>query len=439
MKKVLIITYYWPPAGGGGVQRWVKFVKYLRDFGWEPLVYTVQNGDYPILDNTLGQELPDDITVIKQPITEPYTLYKKWTGKGQKDKIDANFLSQGKKMGWKDKFAVWVRGNFFIPDARCLWIRPSVRFLKDYLKKNPVDAIISSGPPHSCHLIAYGLKASKGLPWVIDYRDPWTQIDFFNDLGLTSIARKRHVSLEKKVLNACDCIITVGKTMALDLLSLTDKRTEVITNGFDETDRSTVPGSIDRQFTLTYIGTMNDARNPEVLWKALHQLKKNNHNMVRDIRVNLIGKPEQVVIDSVKAYNLEDKVHFGGYVSHKEAIGYQNSAHVLLLIINRTSNNKSILTGKIFEYIASGRPILCIGPRDGDASEIIYTSGAGTVLDYDDTDGLIKFLEVRYDSFLTGKIESSGAVGIEKYSRRFLTGRLAAVLDGITGRGPDKN
>lgn len=161
--------------------------------------------------------------------------------------------------------------------------------------------------------------------------------------------------------------------------------------------------------------------------------------MVRDIRVNLIGKPEQVVIDSVKAYNLEDKVHFGGYVSHKEAIGYQNSAHVLLLIINRTSNNKSILTGKIFEYIASGRPILCIGPRDGDASEIIYTSGAGTVLDYDDTDGLIKFLEVRYDSFLTGKIESSGAVGIEKYSRRFLTGRLAAVLDGITGRGPDKN
>jgi hypothetical protein len=219
-KRVLIISYYWTPAGGGGVQRWVKFVKYFRDFGWEPVVYTVSNGDYPILDPTLENEVPEGVEVIRTPIWEPYDLYKTITGKKKGEKIDANFLSEGKKWSWKEKIGVFVRGNFFIPDARCFWVKPSVSYLSDYLKQHPIDAIVSTGPPHSCHLIALGVKEKFGLPWIVDYRDQWTQIDFYKELNLTWLADRRHKSLEKKVLDTCDVITPIGKTMAEDLESI---------------------------------------------------------------------------------------------------------------------------------------------------------------------------------------------------------------------------
>jgi glycosyltransferase involved in cell wall biosynthesis len=431
MKKVLIITYYWPPAGGGGVQRWVKFVKYLKDFGWDPVVYTVENPDYPITDLSLGNELPANITVLKHPIIEPYGIYKSLTGKKKNDKIDANFLSQGKKLHWKDKLAVWIRGNIFIPDARFLWIKPSVRYLSKYILQHQMDAVISTGPPHSCHLIAYHLNQKFDIPWIVDYRDPWTQIDYFDDLGLTRWGRDRHITLEKKVLDHCDIIVTVGKTMALDLKTVTDNRTEVITNGFDESDRVGQKISLDHNFSITYIGTMNDARNPVVLWKALHRLKTENHPLCEELIVNLVGKPESVVSDSVKMYQVDGLVNYIGYVPHKEAISYQNSAQILLLVINRTTNNASILTGKIFEYLASGRPVLCIGPADGDAAEIIHEAKAGTVVDYEDVDAVIHFLKQNYEKFKLGKLTSKVS-NIETYSRRALTGKYAELLNEIT-------
>ncbi|MBP6235240.1 MAG: glycosyltransferase family 4 protein [Saprospiraceae bacterium] len=430
MKKVLIITYYWPPAGGGGVQRWVKFVKYLQDFGWEPVVYTVENPDYPILDKSIGEEVPKDIEVLKHPIIEPYGVYKKLTGKHKNEKIDANFLSQGKKMAWKDKLAVWVRGNVFIPDARFLWIKPSVKYLSKFLDQNHIDAIISTGPPHSCHLIAYHIKQKFKFPWIIDYRDPWTQIDYFDDLGLTAWSRKRHITLEKKVLNACDIIVTVGKTMASDLRLLTVNRTEVITNGFDESDRTGHGQVTDNYFSVTYIGTMNDARNPEALWKAVSFLKKMNHPLCKELKVNLVGKPEAIVSDSVTYYNINDLVNFIGYVPHKEAIKYQNAAQILLLIINRTSNNASILTGKIFEYLASGRPVLCIGPNDGDAADIIHEAGAGVVIDYDDVNAVVEYFKQNFERYKSGQLKTQTS-GIEKYSRRALTGKYAELLNDI--------
>ncbi len=431
MKKVLIITYYWPPAGGGGVQRWVKFVRYLREFGWEPVVYTVSNGDYPIFDASLQEEVPPGIAVLKQPITEPYGIYARLTGKKKGEKVDANFLSQGKKLGWKEKLAVWVRGNFFIPDARFLWIKPSVRYLSGYLKDNMVDAVISTGPPHSCHVIALGVKRKFGLPWIIDYRDPWTQIDYFDDLRLTRYARHRHETMEKSCLDNCDVIVTVGKTMAEDLESISSTRKVVITNGYDEADRAGVGQASDGEFSVVYIGTMNDARNPEVLWKTLAAFRDSGHPLAEAIKIKLVGKPEKVVYDSVKKYGVESMVEFVGYVSHKEAIRVQNTASVLLLVINRTSNNKSILTGKIFEYLASGRPIICLGPKDGDAAEIIDTSGAGWMVDYDDTTHLTLLLEELYNRYKQGTADTP-LRGIDKYSRKFLTGRLATLLDEVT-------
>ncbi|MBE9481851.1 MAG: glycosyl transferase family 1, partial [Bacteroidetes bacterium] len=174
MKKVLIITYYWPPSGGAGVQRWLKFVKYLREFGWEPIVYTPENPEAPDIDNSLEKDIPDNLTVIKRKIWEPYTAYKKFIGQEKEQKINAGFLSENKKPKLSENISVWIRGNFFIPDARKFWIKPSVKFLTNYLKNNPVDAMISSGPPHSMHMIALGLKQRLGIPWLADFRDPWT-------------------------------------------------------------------------------------------------------------------------------------------------------------------------------------------------------------------------------------------------------------------------
>ena len=431
MKKVLIITYYWPPAGGGGVQRWVKFVKYLRDFGWEPIVFTVEGGSYPILDASLENEIPEGIEVIKSSIFEPYGWYNKMLGKGKNEKVAANFLSEGKKLGWKDRFAVWIRGNFFIPDARAFWVKPSIRLLDQYLVDHRIDVMVSSGPPHSCHLIAHGIKKKHDLPWIVDYRDPWTQIDYFNDLGLTKWARNRHISLEKKVLNGCDIIVTVGKTMAEDLISITKNRSEVITNGFDDADRAKAETKLDAEFTITYIGTMNDARNPLVLWEVLSQLKKENHPLIHKIKVKLIGKPEQLVKDSIQKYEITELIEFCGYVPHKEAIQYQNSARILLLIINRTSNNKSILTGKIFEYIASSRPILCIGPADGDAAAILDEADCGCIFDYEDAVGIRKYLTEAYTNYLKNDNQQV-ATSVEVYSRKNLTKKLAELLNEIS-------
>ncbi|MBK9734370.1 MAG: glycosyltransferase family 4 protein [Saprospiraceae bacterium] len=432
-KRVLIITYYWPPAGGGGVQRWVKFVKYLRDFGWEPIVFTVENGDYPILDPTLIEEVPDNIEVIKQAIIEPYTWYRKFTGKSKDSKIDANFLSQGKKLSFLDKLAVWIRGNMFIPDARILWVRPSAKTLIQYLANHPVDAMISTGPPHSCHLIASHIKTKIDIPWIVDYRDPWTQIDYFDDLRLTYFARKRHQNLEKHVLNQCNRIVCIGKTMASDLKSITNTKTTVITNGYDESDIISLQTVLDKKFTITYIGTMNASRNPEILWKAIQKLKSEKHEMMSDISINLVGNPEAIIKQSITAYGLDHLVNLVGYVNHGEAIKYQNSAQLLLLIINKTTNNKSILTGKIFEYLASGRPIICIGPKDGDAAEIINSSASGVMIEYEDTEQLISYLKLSYDLYLNHKLTNQSK-GIEMYSRRNLTGKLADILNEISGK-----
>jgi glycosyltransferase involved in cell wall biosynthesis len=433
-RKVLIIAYYWPPAGGGGVQRWVKFVKYLRGFGWEPVVYTAENADYPLLDPTLEQDIPSDIEVIRRPITEPYNLFRALTGKKKSDKMDPAFLSQGKKLGWKEQIATWIRGNFFIPDARCLWIKPSVRFLLQYLKEHPVDIIVSTGPPHTCHLIGLGIKQKLGLPWIADFRDQWSQIDYFDDLKLTAIARKKHLRLEKAVLDQSDAVVTVGPYLGAELGTLTNNRIEVITNGFDEADRGAVTEISNKRFSLVYIGTINDAQNPVVLWRALSALKSENHPLMDDFVLKIVGKAEAQILKDVREFNLEDIVEHIGYVPHAEAIAWQERASVLLLLINNTKNNKAIVTGKLFEYLASGHPILCIGPDDGDASQIIRSVGAGITVDYQDSEALVLQLKEWYQAYQSGNLLLNPA-DILKFSRRELTKKMAKLFDELYEKG----
>ncbi len=431
MKKVLIITYYWPPSGGAGVQRWLKFVKYMRDFGWEPIVYTPENPEAPVIDNSLEKDIPDNLTVIKRKIWEPYTAYKKFIGQKKEQKINAGFLSENKKPGLSENVSVWIRGNFFIPDARKFWIKPSIKFLTKYLKNNPVDAIISTGPPHSMHMIAIGLKQRLGIPWLADFRDPWTNIDFYEDLKLTGCADKKHHKLEKEVLKNADSVVLISRGMADDFNKIYQRNYEVITNGYDSDDISN--GSKiepDKKFSISYIGTMVKTRNPVSFWKAIKQLTDTNKEFADDLEIKLIGKLDYSVRQSIKEFQLQKYITKINYLPHNEVIKLQKQTQVLLLLINNTPNAKMILTGKFFEYMAAHRPILCIGPSDGDAVQILKETNSGLQSDFQDVkkikENILNFYQLYKNQELSSDIKN-----IENYSRKWLTNRLVNVLNGI--------
>lgn len=427
-KRILIITYYWPPSGGAGVQRWLKFVKYLHKAGWEPVIYTPENPEYPSIDESMLKEVPDGIEIIKTKIWEPFNLYKKVASKNKDEKINAGFLTEeGQKSKRIQDFAVWVRGNFFIPDARKFWIKPSIRFLKSYLKDNPVDAIISTGPPHSMHLIAFGVKKKFDLPWIADFRDPWTNIDFYDQLRLTKLADKKHHRLEKKVLQTADICLTIGETMKTEFEELGAKRVEVITNGYDESDLPKEKPSKDKKKSIAHIGTLNPSRNPSLLWSALKDLLVEFPAWKDELEIKLVGKVDLKVKNDIEKAGLTPFLRLIPYLKHEAAILEQMKSHLLLLMVNNTPNAKGILTGKMFEYMSSGTPIVGIGPSDGDAAKILNETTAGQMIDYEDLDGLKDYLI----KFMNGEIQTS-ASAVSKYSRASLTDNLIDLIEGIS-------
>ena len=425
-KKVLIITYYWPPSGGAGVQRWLKFVKYLPQLGWEPIVYTAENGEYPVLDHQLIKEIPENIEVIKTPIWEPYSWYKKLSGRKQNDNINSGFLSENKKKSKLiESISVWVRGNLFIPDARKFWIKPSVKFLSNYLKENKVDAIISSGPPHSMHLIALALKKKFNIPWIADFRDPWTNIDYYQDLKLSKRSDQKHKKLEKNVLLNADIALSVGKTLAKELQVLGSNNVQVIENGYDPEDFSLKESTLDEKFTIAHIGSFTPSRNHPILWESIKELIKENKEFSDHLQLKLIGKIDYSVKESIEENGLTEYVKFMAYLPHDQVIKEQTSSHILLLMVNNTPNAKGIVTGKVFEYMASCRPILVIGPKEGDLAQIINESNTGIVCDYNEKQKLKSTLLDLYNQ----KIKLVPT--IEKYSRTQLTQKLSKLLNDI--------
>jgi len=430
MKKVLIITYYWIPSGGAGVQRWVKFAKYLRQYGWEPIIYTPENPEYPSIDHSFEKDIPADITVLKTPIWEPYNVYRNLTGK-KNQAINAGFISENKKQGWKDKLSIWIRGNFLIPDPRRFWIKPSVGFLSDYLKENPVDAIITTGPPHSMHLIGMGLKKNfPSLPWVADFRDPWTNIDFYKDLNLTWFADKIHHKLEREVLQKADTVLVVSRGMEEEFAPMKPKKLQVITNGYDESDVQVGTLALDGRFSISHIGTLNAARNPRIVWKVLSEICAENVDFKKDLQIQLVGKVDFSVLEDIQSYGLQEQLLKIDYLSHSEAIAKQNSSQVLMLLINQSGNAKGILTGKFFEYLAAKRPILAVGPTDGDAAVVLNETGAGVIVDFADEQETKTVIQNYYNQYKKGTL-SVQSESVERFSRRSLTGELAGLLDGF--------
>lgn len=429
-KRVLIITYYWPPAGGAGVQRWLKFVKYLPEYGWDPVVYTAENGEFPVLDYSLEKEVPDAVQVIRRKIREPYNWYKKFIGQKPEEKINAGFLSEQEKPAKKENLAKWIRGNLFIPDARKFWIRPSVKFLTAYLRKNPVDIIISTGPPHSMHLIALGVKNRLNLRWIADFRDPWTKIDFYEELHLTKRANRRHHKLEKKVIQSADLVLTVTRQMKKEFDMLGPEQCIYLPNGFDPADFPQTMTLPDKKFRIVYMGSLNKTRNSGIFWKVVSKLARQNPSFAGDLKIEIVGKTDISVRKTISRYDLNVYVQIEDYLPHNEVSVIQKKAALLLLLINRTPDARGIVTGKIFEYLASRRPILAIGPPDGEAALILRETKSGKTVNFDDEKTLEITLIDYYNAFISGNLIVQPG-NVERFSRKNLTGELAGFCEKI--------
>jgi len=423
-KKLLIITYYWPPAGGPGVQRWLKFVKYLPDFNVQPIVYIPENPTYPIIDNGLQSEVSEKAIILKKKITEPYG-FASFFGKNKTKKISSGIISNQKKQSFVEKTLLWVRGNIFIPDARFLWVKPSVKYLKKYIEENQIDTIVTSGPPHSLHLIGLQLKKELNVKWFADFRDPWTTIGYHKALKLSSSAEKKHKALEKEVLTTADTIIVTSKTTKTEFQAITSQPIEVITNGYDVEKVTKQP--LDEKFTLAHIGSFLSERNPRILWKALKELTKENPDFRRDFQLKLIGAVSQEVLDTISEFRLNDFVLNLGYISHQEAVEHQRKSQVLLLIEINSNDTKSIIPGKLFEYMVSERPILAIGPDGSDFAEIITSTNTGVFFLYDELEPL-KALLLKYYNLYREQNLKVHAVGLQQYSRKSLTEQLVKII-----------
>ncbi|CAZ98196.1 glycosyltransferase family 4 protein [Zobellia galactanivorans] len=423
MKKVLIITYYWPPAGGPGVQRWLKFVKYLRDFGIEPLVYIPENPHYPIEDATLASEVVENLTVYSQPLFEPYGIAKVFSSK--KTKRISSGIIQTKNQSVFEKAMLWVRGNFFIPDARKYWVKPSVKYLSDIIAKEKLKTIITTGPPHSVHLIGRELKKLHGLQWLADFRDPWTSIGYHKELRLSKNSQKEHKALEHAVLNEADKIVVTSKTTKEEFESITKQPISVITNGYDLEHSGEV--DLDKGFTISHIGSLLSGRNPENLWKVLSQIARENAVFRGDLQLEFMGVVSQDVMDTMYRYELGPYIKMRGYGSHAEALRKQQSSQLLLLVEIDSEETKGIIPGKLFEYMAAKRPILAVGPQGWEAGEIIQGTNAGKVFDYSALEPLKNTILAWYEAYKKGSIVSE-SVDVERFSRRALTEELSKLL-----------
>jgi hypothetical protein len=423
-KKTLIITYYWPPAGGPGVQRWLKFVKYLPEFNIDPVVFIPENPNYPIIDESLTSEVSKDITIINHPIKEPY----KWAGffsNTSSKTISKGIISDEKEQSFIEKAMLYVRGNFFIPDARIGWVKPSVSFLLDYIKKEGIETIITTGPPHSVHLIGLQIKQKLGVKWLADFRDPWTTIGYHKQLRLTSASKAKHKSLEKEVLNNADQIIVTSFVTKKEFQGFTNKSIEVITNGYD--DEATLEFQLDTKFTLSHIGSLLSKRNPEILWRVLSELVRDNESFSKDFQLNFIGSISEKVLKSIKKYNLCNYIREVGYVSHQEAIIYQKKSQLLLLIEIDSEDTKCIIPGKLFEYMISNRPIVAMGPKGSDVEKIIKETNTGHYFNYSDYESLKRIILEHYKAFQNKTLQSH-PIGLQKYHRKALTKSLANLL-----------
>ncbi|MCC5917450.1 MAG: glycosyltransferase family 4 protein [Cryomorphaceae bacterium] len=425
MQKVLIITYYWPPAGGSGVQRWLKFAHFIRDHGWEPVIVTPQNPDVVLRDESLINEVSDDMEVVKIPIWEPYHLFRK-----SQSQAHPALMLEDKEKSLGKKLAIWVRANVFIPDPKIFWKKAVVKHLHPRLKSGEFDAMISTGPPHSMHLIALEIKNRYGLRWLADFRDPWTEWELWQVLGVSEWGMRIHRRLEKKVLKNADASITISPTFKRDFEKIAKKEIHLITNGYDHAD---FPSDFferkpSDKFTIIYTGIIDSIRNPMPFLKAVEDFLTEDETRSRRCEILFIGQVNQNYVDYIAASDsLSAITTYTGYIPHKEVFNYYAKAHILLLILTLSKNSQGNIPGKIFEYGATGRTILGIGNPGGDSSEIIQKENAGKVFWPKEMEGIQSFIASQYERFLNGEMQHF-TPAFKNYERRQLAAEVVRLL-----------
>jgi glycosyltransferase involved in cell wall biosynthesis len=402
-------------------------VKYLPDFGIQPIVYIPENPTYPIVDEQLLDEVSKDVIIVKQKIKEPYRLAAFFSKKNTQ-KISSGIIPNKKKQGFIERLLLWVRGNLFIPDARVLWVKPSVAFLETYIKEHSIDVLITTGPPHSLHLIGVALKEKVGVKWVADFRDPWTTIGYHKDLNLSPKSEQKHKQLERTVLQKADLILVTSLTTQKEFQAITLQPIEVITNGYDTEKIDKQP--LDEKFTLAHIGSLLSERNPKILWKVLQELCNEYPQFKADFQLKLIGKVSQEVLDSLQEFHLIDHLTNLGYLSHLEAVTEQRKSQVLLLIEIDRLDTRCIIPGKLFEYMVSERPIIGIGPKDSDFATILKETNTGVFFEYAEQERLKALLLSYYHLYLEKNLKVN-PVGLQQYSRKSLTEKLVQTLQKI--------
>lgn len=421
-KKLLIITYYWPPSAGSGVQRWLKFAKYLPEFGWEPVIFTPENPDFDLKDDSLLKEINPNLEVIKFPIWEPYGIFRKI----KKEKLtDTSKVLEKKKKSIGDKSAIWLRANVLIPDPRVFWVKPSVEFLKDLVEQGQFNAVITTGPPHSLHLIGLGLKKKTGIKWLADFRDPWSKWEFLDTLPMLEWVKKRHEKLEGEILAFADSITTISPTFQQDFEQLGKRKIHLLTNGYDSEDLPknwNFSVSNHETIEILYTGVIDAIRNPIPFIQAFQEtFQSSNQKAI----LRFVGKVSEAVINHVSQDAwLKDNVKFEGYVSHEKVFDYYQNAHLLLLILTDTKNAKGNIPGKLFEYLSTGRPILALGDPEGDSSAILSSCHGGKVISHLDSKGIKDFL-IKFQPQSEYKVSKE----VEHYSRKNLSQQLAKILD----------
>jgi glycosyltransferase involved in cell wall biosynthesis len=429
MKKVLIITYYWPPGSGPGVQRFLKFSKYLREFGWEPVILTVDNGSYPSTDKTLEQDIPEGLEVYRSQSFEPFRWYNLLKGKKTKDATVGAIGLQGSS--FFQRLALYVRANFFIPDARVGWNRFAIRKAHLIFKEHQIDAIISTGPPHSSHLIANALKKTHHIPWIADLRDPWTTVFYNAFFPRTESTKKRDKQLEDLVLKNADSISVVSNGM-LEEFSDRAKDISLIYNGFDDEDFKSLKKNNTEKFTISYVGNFKPNQNAVVVWECLKELSHKTPQFKSDLKIVLTGNVDPSIVKSIQEKGLEEQLSLEGFAAHHTAVQRMLDANLLLFVIPVSERNHLIITGKLFEYLATGNPILAIGPKGGNASALLTDAKRDDMLDYGDKNLIMKQIENAYQNWKKETPADFSHEDLERFTRKGLTEKLANKLNNLS-------
>ncbi|OUR90717.1 glycosyl transferase family 1 [Flavobacteriales bacterium 34_180_T64] len=423
-KKALIITYYWPPAGGPGVQRWLKFAKYLPDYNIDPIIYCPKDPNYPIIDSSLVSEVSETLTIVRQPIKEPYR-FANYVSNKRSQRISSGIIPKQKKQSLLEKLMLYIRGNFFIPDARKYWIKPSVRFLAEYIQNEQIDTIITTGPPHSLHLIGLQLKQKLGVNWLADFRDPWTTIGYHKKLKLTKSSRRKHEKLELEVLTNADQLIVTSQNTKKEFSIKTEQPISVITNGYDK--NPLFDFKKDSKFTLSHIGSLLSDRNPKLLWESLRELIDEFPDFEKQVQLQLIGVVSAEVMESIDSFGLTKYSKDFGYINHDEALKAQLQTQVLLLIEIDSEETKAIIPGKLFEYMVTNTPILAMGPEASDVETIIKSTNTGTYFSYLEKACLKSQILLYFEAYKTNTL-TTHPIGLQQYSRKALTKTLAELI-----------